>query len=160
NRCDEIRELIRQGKVIEPLVEFYKDEVRELGRELGLSAHLIGRWPFPGPGLAIRCLCTQTAATAAPLSPEIAAGPARDGFESVMLPLRTVGVQGDARTYRMVVALKPANGVLDYEFLQTLSSTLCNQTTVANRVVLLIGGNPSLSDARVVPAIITRERLE
>jgi len=160
NRCDEIRELIRQGKVIEPLAEFYKDEVRALGRELGLSAHLTSRWPFPGPGLAIRCLCTQTGTAAAPLSQEIAASLARDGFEAVLLPLRTVGVQGDARTYRMAVALKQKDGCIDYEILRTLSSALCNQITTANRVMLLIGGNQSLTDACIVPATITRERIE
>ncbi|MBV8361976.1 MAG: glutamine-hydrolyzing GMP synthase, partial [Deltaproteobacteria bacterium] len=139
NRCDEIRELIRQGKVIEPLAEFYKDEVRALGRELGLSAHLTSRWPFPGPGLAIRCLCTQTGKAVASLSQEIAASLTRDGFEAVLLPLRTVGVQGDARTYRMAVALKQKDGCIDYEILRTLSSALCNQIAAANRVILLIG---------------------
>jgi GMP synthase (glutamine-hydrolysing) len=160
NRCDEIRELIRQGKVIEPLVEFYKDEVRALGRELGLSAHLTGRWPFPGPGLAIRCLCTQAERAAAPLSQEIAASLARDGFEGTLISLRTVGVQGDARTYRMVVALKQQDDRIDYGILRTLSSALCNQNTAANRVILLIGGNQSLTNARIVSATITRERLE
>ena len=59
NRCEEIRKLINEGKVIEPLAEFYKDEVREVGKELGLGAELTERWPFPGPGLAIRALCTE-----------------------------------------------------------------------------------------------------
>jgi GMP synthase (glutamine-hydrolysing) len=160
NRCDEIRELIRQGKVIEPLAEFYKDEVRALGRELGLSAHLTNRWPFPGPGLAIRCLCTYAERPAAPLSQEIAVSLAGDGFEGVLLPLRTVGVQGDARTYRMVVALKRRDDDIDYSIIRRLSSALCNQSAAANRVMLLIGGNHSLTDARTVPATITRERLE
>lgn len=160
NRCDEIRELIRQGKVIEPLAEFYKDEVRELGRELGLSSHLTNRWPFPGPGLAIRCLCTSAQAATAPVFDDVAAGLARDGFRGVLLPLRSVGVQGDARTYRMVVALEQENHRLDYEILRRLSSTLCNQNAVANRVALLIGGNRSLADAHIVPATITRKRLE
>jgi GMP synthase (glutamine-hydrolysing) len=160
NRCDEIRELIRQGKVIEPLAEFYKDEVRALGCELGLSAHLTSRWPFPGPGLAIRCLCTQAERAAAPLTQEIAASLARDGFQGMLLPLRTVGVQGDARTYRMVVALKQKDGHIDYEILRPLSSALCNQNAAANRVILLIGGNQSLTGARIAPATITRARLE
>jgi GMP synthase (glutamine-hydrolysing) len=160
NRCDEIRELIRQGKVIEPLAEFYKDEVRALARELGLSVHLTSRWPFPGPGLAIRCLCTQTEVAATPLSQEIATSLSRDRFQGMLLPLRTVGVQGDARTYRMVVALKQNDGCIDYEILRRLSSALCNQHTAANRVILLIGGNQSLTCARIVPATITRERVE
>ncbi|MBV8773260.1 MAG: gamma-glutamyl-gamma-aminobutyrate hydrolase family protein [Deltaproteobacteria bacterium] len=160
NRCEEIRELIRQGKVIEPLAEFYKDEVRELGRELGLSPHLTNRWPFPGPGLAIRCLCTSAEAPMSPLLDDLAARLAHDGVRGVLLPLRSVGVQGDARTYRMLVALEQENHRLDYEILQRLSSTVCNQNPVANRVALLIGGNRSLADARIVPATITRTRLE
>jgi GMP synthase (glutamine-hydrolysing) len=160
NRCEEIRELIRQGKVIEPLAEFYKDEVRALGRELGLSSHLTNRWPFPGPGLAIRCICTETARAAAQVSDEIAADLARDGFEGVLLPLRTVGVQGDARTYRMVAALRNKRCDVDYDVLRRLSSSLCNQDTAANRVILQVNGDQPLTDARIVPAIITGERLE
>ncbi len=160
NRCDEIRELIRQGKVIEPLTELYKDEVRELGRELGLSAHLTNRWPFPGPGLAIRCLCTLTPGGASAVSPEIAATIAHDGFDGVVLPLRSVGVQGDARTYRRVFALAQKDRELDYQKLGKLSSALCNDNIAVNRVALLIGGNRPLTDARIVPATITPERVE
>src|ERR1051326_3122040 len=65
NRCPEILEMIKKGRVIEPLAEFYKDEVRELGKELGLESKLTNRWPFPGPGLAIRCLCNRMPSHAA-----------------------------------------------------------------------------------------------
>jgi len=160
NRCDEIRELIRQGKVIEPLAELYKDEVRELGRELGLPPKLTDRWPFPGPGLAIRCLCTREQRAAAPLAKEISAGLAGQGVQGVVLPLRTVGVQGDARTYRMVIALQPSEQPVDYQRLRYLSSTLCNENTLANRVIWLISPLRPLSGVSITPATITRQRIE
>jgi GMP synthase (glutamine-hydrolysing) len=159
NRCDEVRELLRQGKVIEPLAEFYKDEVRVLGRELGLSARITDRWPFPGPGLAIRCLCTNTPRAAEAVPPESRAELKADGLQGILLPLRTVGVQGDARTYRMIVALEQTDGI-NYDIIRRLSSTLCNQSGVANRVILLICGTRPLADARVEPATITRRRLD
>jgi GMP synthase (glutamine-hydrolysing) len=160
NRCDEVRELLRQGKVIEPLAEFYKDEVRLLGRELGLSARITDRWPFPGPGLAIRCLCTNTPRAAEAVPPVSRAGLKADGLQGILLPLRTVGVQGDARTYRMIVALEQTDDGINYDIIRRLSSTLCNQSGVANRVILLIRGTRPLADARVEPATITRRRLD
>jgi GMP synthase (glutamine-hydrolysing) len=160
NRCDEIRELLRQGKVIEPLAEFYKDEVREIGRELGLSAQLTNRWPFPGPGLAIRCLCTRADGAALTLPRNLQSTVDQDGYEGVLLPLHSVGVQGDARTYRMLIALHQNDQRIDYPVLRKLSSALCNQNTAANRVVLLLGGNQRLSGARIVPAMITHKRVE
>src|SRR5262249_7012300 len=62
NRVAGIQKLIEQGRIVEPLASFYKDEVRAIGRQLGLSDALIERHPFPGPGLAIRCLCSDQSA--------------------------------------------------------------------------------------------------
>ena len=62
NRVAGIQKLIDEGRIIEPLASFYKDEVRAIGRELGIAPELLDRHPFPGPGLAIRCLCSATSA--------------------------------------------------------------------------------------------------
>jgi len=87
NRVAGIQALIEAGGIVEPLTAFYKDEVREIGRELGVPEALLSRHPFPGPGLAIRCLCSQEEATVTETN---------DGF---LLPLRSVGVEGDCRSY-------------------------------------------------------------
>jgi GMP synthase (glutamine-hydrolysing) len=161
NRCAEIRELIRRGRVIEPLSEFYKDEVRQVGSALGLARRLTHRWPFPGPGLAIRCLCSRRAGKAAPLSRASAATVRAAGFRGVLLPVQSVGVQGDARTYRRVVALRSATSRLDYRRMQAVSTTLCNVHSETNRVILLIAGRPGLrlEAVRMRKASITRARI-
>jgi GMP synthase (glutamine-hydrolysing) len=155
NRCAEIVELLARGQVIEPLAEFYKDEVREIGRAIGLDDRLTHRWPFPGPGLAIRCLCA--AEDAATPGKRLPLAPGYGPFEAVRFPLRSVGVQGDGRTYRDVVALA---GPLDYPRLQQLGSELCNANTEHNRVMVLLTGHAgALRDGRVVHAHLTEPRL-
>jgi GMP synthase (glutamine-hydrolysing) len=154
NRCEEIRHLIERGRVIEPLREFYKDEVRKLGECLGLSRHLTQRWPFPGPGLAIRCLCNDKIqrAEGRELLP-----PGFEDYEGVRFPIRSVGVQGDGRTYRFAVALK---GPADYERLQELSTDLCSTGTMHNRVIFYICGKViDLTAAVTKPVRIDDERL-
>jgi GMP synthase (glutamine-hydrolysing) len=155
NRCAEIRELLAAGRVIEPLDKFYKDEVRQIGTALGLDARLTGRWPFPGPGLAIRCLCTREGAGLGAHRVELP--PAFAHYQAMSLPLRTVGVQGDGRTYREVVALR---GPLDYGALQRLASELCNRGKTHNRVIFHLAGKTDLGSLRVPPGkALTRERL-
>lgn len=155
NRCDEIRELLAAGRVIEPLDKFYKDEVRLIGAALGLDAKLTKRWPFPGPGLAIRCLCTSR--DAAPGTRAVELSPLHGRYEAISLPLRSVGVQGDGRTYREVVALR---GPLDYDVLQRLASELCNLGKTHNRVIYHLAGSGDLKSARVSPGkSLTRQRL-
>jgi len=154
NRCEEIRHLIERGRVIEPLRELYKDEVRKLGECLGLSRHLTQRWPFPGPGLAIRCLCNDKIQHA---EGRESLPPGFEDYEAVRFPIRSVGVQGDGRTYRFAVALKgPAN----YERLQELSTELCSTGTMHNRVIFYISGKViDLTAAATKRASIDDERL-
>lgn len=157
NRCDEVRQLLEAGLVIEPLSEFYKDEVRQIGHALGLSHRITNRWPFPGPGLAIRCLCTTpNQDTRRPQKVKLSEAFA--DYTAVSLALRSVGVQGDGRTYRDVVAIQ---GVPDYDLVQKLGSALCNVGRAHNRVILQLSGNANLEAFRVLPGrTITADRLD
>jgi len=155
NRCAEIQDLLDKGRVVEPLAEFYKDEVRQIGQALSLSDRLTKRWPFPGPGLAIRCLCIASGQEQAGRSLTLPAG--FGDFEAAEFPVHSVGVQGDDRTYRRVVAI---GGRFEYEALQELSSRLCNTSVAYNRVVYrLAGRDVPLAEGRVVPATLTRDRI-
>jgi GMP synthase (glutamine-hydrolysing) len=139
NRVAGIQRLIDQGKIIEPLASFYKDEVRAVGRELGLPAELLDRHPFPGPGLAIRCLCATAGGE-----------PERNSFGHV-LPVRSVGVQGDSRTYRAVLAVD------DFPATPEEAARLVNHSEGVNRVVVTVAGDVRAMTAR--PAYLTLRRL-
>jgi len=135
NRVHRILELIEEGRVLEPLTEFYKDEVRLLGRVLGLPKALIERHPFPGPGLAIRCICSARASKPQ-VNPEINEVVREAGCRAFVLPIRSVGVQGDSRTYASLTVLHGTD--LDYRLLLTLATEITNQFRRTNRVVLAI----------------------
>ncbi len=145
NRVAGIQTLINAGRIIEPLSSFYKDEVREIGREIGVPARFLARHPFPGPGLAIRCLCSEMQAEV---------GATDDGF---ILPVRSVGVQGDSRSYHNALALtaKPS-----LRAIQTVAPELTNRRSDINRVVSLCGAKAALADMRVFRAPLTKERLD
>lgn len=148
-------------KLLEPVRELFKDEVRLLGRELGMPDEVIHRQPFPGPGLAIRCIGEVTAerleilreADAVVLDEIRKAGLYRDIWQSfaVLLPVRTVGVMGDARTYDYTIALRAVNSIdgmtadwvkLPYEVLGSISSRIINEVKGVNRVVYDISQKP------------------
>jgi GMP synthase (glutamine-hydrolysing) len=141
NRVAGIQKLIDEGRIIEPLASFYKDEVRAIGRQLGLAPALLDRHPFPGPGLAIRCLCTTSDAKVEKLS------------EGWLLPVHSVGVQGDSRTYRAALAI---DGFPDS---QEESSTLINKMERINRVVVEVWTAGKIASMRAVPGFLTKERL-
>jgi GMP synthase (glutamine-hydrolysing) len=148
-------------KLVEPLRELFKDEVRALGRELGLPEHIVGRHPFPGPGLAIRIpgditrkkLDILRKADAIYLE-EIRAGGLYDAIWqafAVLLPVRTVGVMGDGRTYDQVCALRAVTSTdgmtadvypFSMEFLTRVASRIVNEVRGINRVVFDVTSKP------------------
>jgi GMP synthase (glutamine-hydrolysing) len=148
-------------KLIEPLRDLFKDEVRELGRRLGISEDFIGRHPFPGPGLAVRIIGEITHENLELLKrvDEVYIQAIREAglynkiwqAFAVFLPIRSVGVQGDGRTHDHVVALRAvtsSDGMtadwypFDPAFLGRVSNRICNQVRGVNRVVYDVTSKP------------------
>ena len=134
-----VREHRKEGLIIEPLKDYHKDEVRQLGKLLGLPAKIVARHPFPGPGLAIRILCldepfiTKDFGVIEKKLKEIAGN---DGFKAFLLPIKSVGVQGDGRSYSYVAAIQ---GRKDWEKLFILAKEITKNIHFINRVVYLFG---------------------
>ena len=147
--------------LIEPLRELFKDEVRALGRELGLGEKLVDRQPFPGPGLAVRILGDVTAERIELLQQadrrvqeEVRKLPQyRDIWQSfaVLLPVQSVGVMGDDRTYENVVAIRAVQSLdgmtadwyrMPYDTLDAIASRIINEVRGINRVVYDISSKP------------------
>jgi GMP synthase (glutamine-hydrolysing) len=148
-------------KLVEPLRELFKDEVRAIGRELKMPDDIIGRQPFPGPGLAIRILGEVTEPRLAILREadfivieEIKkAGLYHDIWQSfaVLLPVKTVGVMGDERTYENVIAIRAVTSQdgmtadwakIPYDLLGIMSNRIINEVKGVNRVVFDISSKP------------------
>ncbi|MDO8462134.1 MAG: glutamine-hydrolyzing GMP synthase, partial [Deltaproteobacteria bacterium] len=148
-------------KLVEPFRELFKDEVREIGRLLGVPEEIVGRQPFPGPGLAVRILGEVTPERLRLLreADDIIVGEIKKaGFYNkvwqsfgVLLPVKTVGVMGDARTYENVIALRVVESQdgmtadwakLPYPLLEKISSRIINEVRGINRVVYDISSKP------------------
>jgi GMP synthase (glutamine-hydrolysing) len=148
-------------KLVEPLRELFKDEVRELGRELGVPAHVLERQPFPGPGLAVRIIGPVTEERLrilreadAIVDEEIRGAGLYDSIWqsfAVLLPIKTVGVMGDFRTYENVAAIRAVHSQdgmtadwvrLPYDVLQRISTRIINEVKGINRVVYDISSKP------------------
>jgi len=148
-------------KLVEPLRELFKDEVRALGRELGLPEAFFGRHPFPGPGLAIRCPgpITREKLDILRLADEIyieeirRSGQYDDIWQAfaVLLPVKTVGVMGDGRTYDFVIGLRAVTSTdgmtadfypFDMNFLGAVATRIINEVNGVNRVVYDVTSKP------------------
>jgi GMP synthase (glutamine-hydrolysing) len=148
-------------KLVEPLRELFKDEVRALGRELGLPEAFVGRHPFPGPGLAIRCpgAITRAKLDILRLADEIyieeirRAGLYDDIWQAfaVLLPVKTVGVMGDGRTYDFVVGLRAVTSTdgmtadfypFEMKFIGHVATRIINEVKGVNRVVYDVTSKP------------------
>ncbi|MFH0769818.1 MAG: glutamine-hydrolyzing GMP synthase [Candidatus Peregrinibacteria bacterium] len=153
NRVAAVQELIAKGLVIEPLRELYKDEVRMLGEELGLPHELVWRHPFPGPGLGVRILCAENADLAEAQSSKL------NAQSFTVLPVKSVGVQGDGRTYRHAVAVFKDDPCVVTDELWEIAKSVPNTYREFNRVLLCTSSSvpPSFT---FMPGFLTRERAD
>jgi GMP synthase (glutamine-hydrolysing) len=161
NRVEGVLDLIREGRIIEPFQELFKDEVREIGKEMNVPDFIIQRHPFPGPGLAIRILGEVTKerldllreADAIIIEEIKRAGLYQRIWQAfgVLLPVNAVGVMGDKRTYESVLAVRMVESLdgmtadwarVPYEVLNSISTRIINEVGGINRVTYDISSKP------------------
>lgn len=169
NRVPMIQDMIEQGLVIEPLKELYKDEVRQLGEELGLPHDLVWRHPFPGPGLGVRILCALSPSP----SPEGEGNAPQHGSSHsdlkasgsrmtdsqknrMVLPVQSVGVQGDGRTYRHALALFSDQPTDIPELHWSLATSIPNEDRSLNRVLQCLSHAEPFA-THFAPTYLTRD---
>ncbi len=188
NRVERIARLIEEGKITEPVRDLYKDEVRELGKLLGIPESVVMRHPFPGPGLAVRTLCSPPPDKDNP-NESLHSGTAH-GFDAflysdesvkeqdavkienllrgselhpVVLPVQSVGVQGDKRTYAHPAALFPMSDTLpEHSKLREIARIIPNTLREINRVLLCTGSRKELGKNKIykkAPVYCDRERV-
>ncbi|HLC75680.1 MAG TPA: glutamine-hydrolyzing GMP synthase [Candidatus Peribacterales bacterium] len=158
NRVAAIEKMIAEKRVIEPLKELYKDEVRVVGESLGLPHHLVHRHPFPGPGLGVRILCAQKPS---PLTKkeedEIAVDSKIYVFRS--LPILSVGVQGDSRSYKHPLAVFLQKPFSDLRSIHGLATAIPNTHKQINRVLVCVS-HQKVPEFIFTPTTITRDLAE
>lgn len=158
NRVERIQNLIEEGKLVEPLKMLFKDEVRELGRLLNLPEEIVARHPFPGPGLGVRILCAKEPAPLANSLELEQKFQEKYGYGFQILPIRSVGVQGDGRTYAHPVVLYSEN--FDQEKFDQIATEIPNQNRAINRVLFCLSSAKKLSEPKVDNLYITKERAD
>lgn len=189
NDTELVRELRRQGRVVEPLKDFHKDEVRTIGKDLGLPPELVHRHPFPGPGLAIRVICAEEAymckdfaetsillkflmdfsnsvktphtlitrlknSTSEEEQQQLKRISEEAQLFSTLLPIKTVGVQGDCRTYSYVVGIS-SDSEPNWENLMILAKLIPRICHNINRVVYIFGGSVRFPVEDITPTYLT-----
>jgi len=161
NRVPIIEEMIQAGRVIEPIRELYKVEVREMADALDIAAPLVWRHPFPGPGLGVRLLCSDgrvpDSHDPARTQPLIDAALAGTGLAGLVLPVKSVGVKADLRTYEQPVMM---SGVAPHDTLVAVAAQIYGRVPGINRCVLDLSGRPAPRQAEPCAAGVTRARLD
>jgi GMP synthase (glutamine-hydrolysing) len=159
NRVPIIQEMIAAGRVVEPLAELYKVEVRELGERLGVPADLVWRHPFPGPGLGVRLLCSTGAEDREhfdTIEPALEALASRAGIGAIALPIRSVGVKADLRSYEHPVLL---TGHAGWGRLLDVAGRIYADVPGINRCLWNLGA-AAPSRVRPLAAAVTHARLD
>ncbi|RWS28159.1 GMP synthase-like protein, partial [Leptotrombidium deliense] len=189
NDTELVRKLRDEGRVVEPLADFHKDEVRALGRDLGLPAELVERHPFPGPGLAVRVICAEEpfiekdfsetsvlvkvivnyannlkkhallnrvhSATTEEERQFLMSFSTKCKLNTSLLPIKSVGVQGDCRSYSHVLGLSSEEEPADWEGLKELAKIIPRICHNINRVCYIFGGPVNYPILDVTPTHLT-----
>jgi GMP synthase (glutamine-hydrolysing) len=163
NDTEAVRRLRQTDQVVEPLQELYKDQVRALGRRLGLPPELVDRHPFPGPGLAIRIICADQPYRL-PDHEQLQSGldaflvqHGYEDFQASLLPVRTVGVQGDGRSYKYLAGI---SGPPDWERLSVLAGLIPNHNHSINRVCYVFGEPFERTKLGITPTRLTKPAIQ
>jgi len=152
NRVPKMQILISKGKVIEPLSHLYKDEVRIIGRLLGLPPDVVNRHPFPGPGLGVRILCSDLSFQDVSIAQQKLK---LINANADVLPIKSVGVQGDSRTYKHPALISKWD---DWDALERQSTEITNNISEINRVLLSVFRKTG--DIKLLERTITKDRVE
>jgi GMP synthase (glutamine-hydrolysing) len=165
NRVAKIQKMIDENKIIEPISDLYKDEVRTLGYKLGLPKELIERHPFPGPGLGVRILCAEK-------------GSILDNYKNIekilsnnyeninlkVLPIKSVGVQGDSRSYKHPISIFDNENIsrnyFNWDFYKKIAVDIPNKYPEINRVLLNIYSSKDEYNYIVRKSEITKDRIK
>ena len=156
NRVEVILEMIEKGLVVEPLAHLYKDEVRQLGEKLSIPHRLLWRHPFPGPALGVRVLCSdgKTKVPSIEAYQTLQALVTPLNCQASILPVCSVGVQGDSRSYAYPALI---TGDRNWTVLEEVSTEITNKIDTINRVTYRVFG--TTSNYRLVRASVTEQRL-
>ncbi len=183
NRVEGIQKLIEKGLIIEPLKDLYKDEVRAMGKKLGLDDQLVMRHPFPGPGLSINVLCSDGKLSDEDKKELADAQKELDSIKSAhlcehctatlkkyVLPVKSVGVQGDFRTYRFPAVLRFSKDEKDgfchfpkhWKKIEDESGNITNSARLINRCIIALYQKPGIkdSDLKLQEGYCDRRRLD
>lgn len=154
-----VRKLREGGRVVEPLQEYHKDEVRALGSILGLPKEIVWRQPFPGPGLAVRIICTKEPYITDEFDQinKKLKQYSSEGLEVTLLPIQTVGVQGDGRTYSYLAGI---SGRKDWDELFRLALEIPKETRQINRLAYIFGGIVRGPITEITPTYLTEDSIK
>lgn len=156
NRVPIIQQMMAEGRVIEPLSDLYKVEVRELGQRLGISGRALNRHPFPGPGLGVRLLCSDGLSVAPDIQGELDAILSPMNLSGTAMPIKSVGVKADLRVYENPVMI---HGAGDFDHLVEAARKVLGNAPHVNRAIWNLAPEKPES-VRSLPATMTRERLD
>ena len=157
NRTKTVKRLLKKNKILEPLRFFYKDEIRELARKLNIPEEIKNKEPFPGPGLAIRCICSDS-----DVPIKSACVYENKNLSSFIIPIKSVGVQGDFRTYKnlAVIYSKKEEMPKDWKMLESFVSELLKRVDINRIVLMLFKRKKSIENLIIRKSFVSLQRLE